>query len=193
MKSLNHGAHDANGESISMAMSDIFISYARIDNEPFGEERARWVTEFAENLGKRLGMVAGDRADVWRDPRLRGNEAIWPAIEKALGEALALVSVVSPATSAPSRASEIALFVRKWQERGVPPDDARGKPLFKVVKTFVPGTSIPSLCATSTGTSSIRRTKRRDGSGSWISIPIPWCAGCIGRASTTWHRTSERF
>ena len=139
VKSLNRAAHDANDESIPMAMSDIFISYAHIDNEPFGEERARWVTEFAENLGKRLGMVAGDRADVWQDPRLRGNEAVWPAIEEALGDALTLVSVVSPRyISSESCQREIALFVQKWRERGTPPPDGRRKPLFKVVKTFVP-------------------------------------------------------
>jgi hypothetical protein len=121
-----------------MATPDIFISYAHIDNEPFGEERARWVTEFAENLGKRLGMVAGDRPDVWRDPRLRGNDTIWPTIEEALGEALALVSVVSPRyISSDSCQREIAVFVQKWQERGRPPIGHR-KPLFKVVKTFVP-------------------------------------------------------
>jgi hypothetical protein len=121
-----------------MTMPDIFISYAHVDNEPFGEERARWVTEFAENLGKRLGMVAGDRADVWRDPRLRGNEAIWPTIEEALSGALALVSVISPRyISSDSCQREIALFVQKWQLRGTPPTGHR-KPLFKVVKTFVP-------------------------------------------------------
>jgi hypothetical protein len=120
-------------------MSDIFISYAHIDNEPFGEERARWVSEFADNLAKRLGMVAGDRADVWRDPRLKGNETIWPTIEQALRESRALVSVVSPRyVTSDSCRREIALFVQHWQSGGAAAPAAGAKPLFKVVKTFVP-------------------------------------------------------
>jgi hypothetical protein len=126
-------------------MPDIFISYAHIDNEPFGEEHSRWVTEFAENLRKRLGMVAGEAAELWRDPRLQGNDAIWPTIEGALAEALALVSVISPRyVKSDSCLREIELFVQKWRERGVPPPGPR-KPLFKVVKTHVPRDQHPDV------------------------------------------------
>ena len=41
-------------------------------------------------------MVTGDRAVVWRDPRLRGHELLWPTIRAALSKSAVLVAVVSP-------------------------------------------------------------------------------------------------
>jgi hypothetical protein len=119
-------------------MHDVFVSYARIDNEPFGPERSAWVTEFTEDLRKRLSQLAGERADVWRDPRLRGNELIWPTIEEALGDAIALVSVVSPRyVDSDSCEREIEHFVARWRERGGLTIGGRTR-LFKVLKTHVP-------------------------------------------------------
>jgi hypothetical protein len=75
---------------------DVFISYAHIDNEPFGEGQSRWVSTFHRDLQKRLPMVLGDEAVVWRDPRLLGNEVVWEALESRLRECAVLVVVLSP-------------------------------------------------------------------------------------------------
>ena len=152
-------------------MPDIFISYAHIDNEPFGEERSRWVTEFAENLRKRLGMVAGEAAELWRDPRLQGNDAIWPTIEGALAEALALVSVISPRyVKSDSCLREIESSCRSGgSEASAARADASR--CSRSSRHMCPAISIRTSCATSTGTSSTRRTRPRTGTGSSACTP----------------------
>jgi hypothetical protein len=75
---------------------DVFISYAHIDNVPYGVRQTCWVDEFAQDLQSRLSMVTGSRAAVWRDPRLRGHQLLWPAIRKALAASAVFIAVVSP-------------------------------------------------------------------------------------------------
>jgi hypothetical protein len=75
---------------------DVFISYAHIDNEPFGDGQRRWVSDFQEHLQTRLAMVLGNEAVVWRDPRLRGNQVVWETLESLLRESAVLVVVLSP-------------------------------------------------------------------------------------------------
>jgi hypothetical protein len=75
---------------------DVFISYAHIDNEPFGESQSRWVSDFQRDLQRRLPMVLGAEAVVWRDPRLQGNEVTWEILESRLRKCATLVVVLSP-------------------------------------------------------------------------------------------------
>src|SRR5262245_38587951 len=75
---------------------DIFISYAHIDNEPFGEQASGWISDFHRNLERRLPMVLGEAAAVWRDPRLHGNEVTWDVLQYRLEHCAVLVLVMSP-------------------------------------------------------------------------------------------------
>lgn len=77
-------------------MSDIFLSYARIDNQPLTEGQSGWITRFHQNLETRLSQLLGERTSVWRDPKLGGSDLLSDAIVKELLDARVLVSVVSP-------------------------------------------------------------------------------------------------
>jgi len=78
-----------------------FISYAWVDNQPFAEGRAGWVSTFVDRLRKHLGrelrrQTEGDR--VFLDyERLRGNEPLSAAIRGELSASRLLVPIISPA------------------------------------------------------------------------------------------------
>lgn len=78
-------------------MSDIFVSYAHIDNQPFHEEKAGWITQFTTHLqyetGRRMGR--NEHYSLWMDFRLNGNDAVTPEIEKQLRESKILLVMMS--------------------------------------------------------------------------------------------------
>jgi hypothetical protein len=79
-----------------MAEQHVFISYAHIDNLPFGPRQSQWVSEFAVDLQRRLTAILGTEAMIWRDPRLRGQQPIWRTIEGTLVASRVFISIISP-------------------------------------------------------------------------------------------------
>ncbi|MGT2475133.1 TIR domain-containing protein [Paraburkholderia terrae] len=76
---------------------DVFISYAHIDNEPFGAERG-WVSAFADDLAKVLRRGLGcNTPSIWMDHALTGNQPFTQKIEDALRSSATLLVVASPA------------------------------------------------------------------------------------------------
>lgn len=73
-----------------------FISYAHIDNEPLPTETAGWVSLFHAALQQMLAGRLGGTADIWRDERLRGNDAFVQEIVANFSDTAVLVSVLSP-------------------------------------------------------------------------------------------------
>ena len=47
----------------------LFISYAHIDNQSFGDPRGGWVDIFHEQLQNFVNVHVGRRTNVWRDKR----------------------------------------------------------------------------------------------------------------------------
>ena len=53
---------------------DAFISYAHLDNVELVEGRKGWVANFHRALEVRVGQLLGKKPQIWRDPKLSGND-----------------------------------------------------------------------------------------------------------------------
>jgi TIR domain len=81
---------------------DLFISYAHIDNLRMGDELG-WVSNFHRALEVRIGQLLGSTPQIWRDPRLEGNEdaiQIWGDPELSGRHEFALPSLAALHSSA---------------------------------------------------------------------------------------------
>jgi hypothetical protein len=76
--------------------TDVFISYAHLDNQPLKPEALGWVSEFHEALSKRLGEVLGKAPRIWRDPKLQGNDIFADEIGQRFKGTAVLVSITTP-------------------------------------------------------------------------------------------------
>ena len=52
--------------------TDIFISYAHIDDESLIQNQKGWISEFHRALDIRLAQLLGRRPVIWRDDSLQG-------------------------------------------------------------------------------------------------------------------------
>ena len=75
---------------------DVFISYAHLDNESPLAGQTGWITEFHRALSVRVSQIVGRELDIWRDPKLSGNDIFAETIQNQLPQAAVLVSVLSP-------------------------------------------------------------------------------------------------
>lgn len=94
-------------------MSDIFISYAHVDNQPLGGDDKGWITHFVNNLRNLVTRKRGrpESCDLWMDFRLPGAVGVTPEIEAQLRAAHTLVLFLSPAWLASDWCrAELALF-----------------------------------------------------------------------------------
>jgi hypothetical protein len=122
--------------------SDVFISYAHLDNQPLAGSQG-WVSDFHEALSKRLGEVWGKAPRIWRDPKLQGNDIFADELTGRYKHAAVLVSVITPRyVSSPWCQRELTGFWQVASSTGVPlGNKAR---IFKVVKTLVERESLPA-------------------------------------------------
>ncbi len=117
---------------------DAFISYAHLDNVELIEGTKGWITNLHRALEVRLAQLLGKQAQIWRDPKLNGNDVIDDVLVEQLGRAAALIAVVSPRyVKSEWTRKELAEFWRIAEEQGGVrfQDKAR---IFKVLKTPVP-------------------------------------------------------
>lgn len=79
-------------------MSDIFVSYAHVDNQPLDPAPNGWISTFIENLKKLLSQQLGrnDAYTLWMDHELRGNQTITSSILQELNQANILLLFISP-------------------------------------------------------------------------------------------------
>jgi hypothetical protein len=81
------------------AKTDLFVSYAHVDDIPLEPERPGWVTTLVNSLknllAQRLGR--GESISLWMDHQLPGHVELTPEIEEKLGGTAALLVVLSPA------------------------------------------------------------------------------------------------
>ena len=75
---------------------DAFISYAHIDNEPITAGQKGWVTQFHATLQTMLSQRLGERARIWRDDKLDGDDVFADAIVEQFTKTAVLVSILSP-------------------------------------------------------------------------------------------------
>lgn len=123
--------------------SDVFISYAHIDNQPLPGGQDGWVTVFHEALEQFLSRFKGANARIWRDKKLRGNDVFADEIIDQFPKTAALISVLTPRyLTSEWCTKEINGFCGAAQRAGgvVVENKAR---VFKVIKTpFDPGDSL---------------------------------------------------
>lgn len=121
--------------------SDIFISYARVDNEPLplSENQKGWISEFHRFLEIRLTQLLGDKASIWRDERVQGNDYFSEVIVRKVLNVRLLISVLSPRyVKSEWCMKELRAFHESYR-RGVQEDDLGPRSrIFKVIKTPLP-------------------------------------------------------
>jgi hypothetical protein len=123
--------------------ADAFISYAHLDNVELIEGGKGWVTNLHRALEVRLGQLLGKPPQVWRDPKLSGNDVFADALVERLQRVAALVSVVSPRyIKSEWTRRELAEFWKAAEHQGGVRfrDKAR---IFKILKTPVPPEANP--------------------------------------------------
>ena len=122
---------------------DIFISYTHIDNQPFGEDQARWVTQLHELLSIRVAQLLGRSVSIWRDGKLSGNDSFPDELLTRLDTVALLVSVFSPRYfNSEWCRRELRTFLEAAQRSG---GVRLGNKLrvFKLLRTPVPRDRIP--------------------------------------------------
>jgi len=117
---------------------DAFISYAHMDDVELIEGRKGWVANLHRALAVRVGQLLGEPPQIWRDPKLQGNDLFAETLVERLRRVAALISVVSPryVRSEWTRRELTEFWNAAEQQGGIRfHDKAR---IFKVLKTPVP-------------------------------------------------------
>lgn len=127
---------------------DIFISYTHVDNLPLKSGQRGWVDDFHRALQIRVLQWLGrseHELEVWRDPKLTGNDDFSAEIFAQLRKVRVLVSVLSPRylNSGWCR-DELEAFYRAAEETGGIVAAGNKARVFKVVKMPVPQDKLPS-------------------------------------------------
>lgn len=126
--------------------TDLFISYAHIDDQPLSPEQKGWITRFHASLEALLSMRLGRAARIWRDLKLHGNDVFGDEIVDQFTNAAVLVSVITPRyLKSDWCTKEIREFCELAEKSGgvVVANKAR---VFKVLKTPVETQeSLPSV------------------------------------------------
>src|SRR5262249_14766056 len=122
---------------------DAFISYAHLDNQELVEGRKGWVANLHRALEVRVGQLLGKSPQIWRDPKLTGNDMFADALVERLRHVAVLVSVVSPRYIRSEWARrELVEFWRAAEQQGGIKQGDKAR-VFKVLKTPVPIESTP--------------------------------------------------
>ncbi len=76
--------------------TDIFISYAHIDDESLIQNQKGWITEFHRALDIRLAQLLGRRPVIWRDDSLQGNHVFDKQIVDQFSKVAIMISIITP-------------------------------------------------------------------------------------------------
>lgn len=118
--------------------TDIFVSYARSDDEPVAEGSQGWVTLFIRNLELRLSQILGYRTNIWLDARsFESSQAVDVQVSRALYESCVLIAIITPSyVRSLWCLGELREFTQRAQQTGGLLIGDRMR-IFKVVKTYV--------------------------------------------------------
>jgi hypothetical protein len=118
--------------------ADAFISYAHMDNVELIEGQKGWVANLHRALEVRVGQLLGKQPQIWRDPKLQGNDLFEDTLISRLRRVAALVSVVSPryVKSEWTRKELVEFCAAAKTQGGISYNDKAR--IFKVLKTPVP-------------------------------------------------------
>jgi TIR domain len=117
---------------------DAFISYAHMDNVELIEGHRGWVSNLHRALELRVGQLLGKQPNIWRDPKLQGNDFFEETLVERLQRVAALVPVISPRyVRSEWTRKELAEFWKAAHEQGGVRFQEKVR-VFKVLKTPVP-------------------------------------------------------
>ena len=117
---------------------DAFISYTHIDNVSLVDGSKGWITNLHRALEIRVGQLMGETPEIWRDPKLAGNDVFENTLVEQLKRVAVLITVVSPryVKSEWTRRELVEFWKAAEAQGGVKfHDKAR---IFKVLKTPIP-------------------------------------------------------
>src|SRR5438309_9864548 len=100
---------------------DAFISYAHMDNVGLIEGHKGWVTNLHRALEIKVGQFLGKQPQIWRDPKLTGDDVFADILADRLRPVAVLLSVVSPSYVRWewARKESVALWTAAEQQGGV--------------------------------------------------------------------------
>ncbi|MDQ1354583.1 MAG: hypothetical protein QG657_4892 [Acidobacteriota bacterium] len=130
---------------------DVFISYAHIDNVPLKEGEQGWIANFHKALEVRLSQLLGEKARIWRDQKLQGNDFFGDEIVEQFPKTAVMISILSPRyLKSEWCTKEVREFHQKAAEgKGV--KIGNKSRIFKVIKTAVPYDAHPKEIADTLG------------------------------------------
>ena len=126
--------------------SDVFVSYAHIDDQALVEGQKGWISSLHRALEIRLAQLRGKEPKIWRDPKLSGNDVFADTgdidgggvLVDRVHQAALLVSVLSPRyVHSDWCTRELRAFL-KASEQSVGLRIGDKLRVFKVVKTQIP-------------------------------------------------------
>jgi len=116
---------------------DAFISYSHLDNRSLIEGHPGWITNLHRALELKVTQLLGKRPEIWRDPKLQGNDAFSLSILDRVRRAAVLITILSPCyINSEWTRKELVEFWKAAEAQGgvLLHDKAR---IFKVLKTPV--------------------------------------------------------
>jgi hypothetical protein len=116
---------------------DAFISYAHMDNVGLMEGHQGWISNLHRALEVKVGQLLGKQPQIWRDPKLQGNDMFADTLLERLRHVAILISVLSPCyVKSEWTRRELVEFWKAAEDQGGVRlhDKAR---IFKVLKTPV--------------------------------------------------------
>jgi TIR domain len=117
---------------------DAFISYAHLDNVELIEGHKGWVANLHRALEIRVGQLLGKEPQIWRDPKLQGNDFFAETLVERLRKVASLIAIISPRYVRSEWARrEITEFWKAAEQQGGLRLGEQGR-VFKVLKTPVP-------------------------------------------------------
>lgn len=126
-----------NGGTVIEFETEVFISYAHLDNQPLEEGSKGWVSHFHQALEVRIGQLLGKQPLIWRDPKLQGNDYFGDTLIDRLPGVGVLVSVVTPRyVKSEWCHKELEEFYKASEKTGGVRMDNKSR-VFKVLKTPV--------------------------------------------------------
>jgi hypothetical protein len=124
--------------------SDIFISYAGIDDQPLLEGRQGWVSQLHRNLEVRLQQLTGEGVRISRHPGQLGESRIDEKLLDHVSDVKAMVSIISPPfIKSEDCRREVEEFWQRAERSGKFWVEKKPR-LFKVVKTPVASGEFPA-------------------------------------------------
>ncbi len=145
-KGVEHGQFAAPASVEAMKGSDIFISYATIDDRPVLQGRPGWVSQFYRNLEVRMEQLSGEPVKIWRHPNSAGGESDERILQN-LPEVKTLVSVVSPPFVKSDGCNQQVEEFWKTAQRATGSGVLSRSRIFKVIKTPVDKHDLPPRLA----------------------------------------------